>query len=162
LRLASASNGLRLYRSIHVLGGIFAVAPLVLAFFRFRALRFFGQQQALDALTPTQNCAPRSADGVKFGATLFANGEGSRCVSDGRGREAFAEAVRTDPSLSVAERDMLIAARKGLASGCAADRATNAPDMIESLSLNAALSPSVRDFANYLAGAKAPTGVVRR
>ncbi len=100
--------------------------------------------------------APKAPyESVSFGATQFADGEGTRCVSDASGSQAFAEAVKADAGPSSAERDMLVAARAGMASLCAADQAAIAPDAVNALAQNAALSPSARDFADYLVGAKA-------
>lgn len=91
--------------------------------------------------------------GVSFGGTQFADGEGTRCVSDASGKQAFLEAVKADAGVSNTERDLLMAARTTMISGCGADQA--ATDGVDSLSQNAGLSPSAREFTDYLTGAKA-------
>jgi hypothetical protein len=109
-----------------------------------------------DLDTPVKGAtpAPPSGDGKEAPAseTLFSDDEGSRCVSDARGKQDFSEAVQAAPALSADEKKTLIDARDGMVLNCvkpdaaapAAPAAAQAP----------APSPAAQDFYAYHAGAK--------
>jgi len=92
--------------------------------------------------------APRTPD------TPIADGEGSRCLSLESGKRAFLEAARAEGAMTESERAALIEARNGLTSSCDAKSATASPAE-DPLAKVAKPSSTARDFAAYLAGAKA-------
>jgi Flp pilus assembly protein TadD len=107
--------------------------------------------QDLDAAFKTGPAAPPpdSAAGEQASDTMFADGEGTRCVSDARGRQEFAEAVGAATPLSANEKTLLTAARNGLAPTCVkTDTPAPAPDIPQP-------SSAAQDFLTYLAGANA-------
>lgn len=87
-------------------------------------------------------------------ATQTADGEGSRCLSLEAGKRAFIEAARAENALSESERAALIEARNGLTSSCDAKSATASPTE-DPLAKVSKPSATAREFAAYLAGAKA-------
>jgi hypothetical protein len=84
----------------------------------------------------------------------IADGEGSRCLSLESGKRAFLEAVRAEGALSESERAALSEARNALTSSCD-EKSANAPPAADPLAKIAKPSAAARDFAAYLAGAKA-------
>jgi hypothetical protein len=107
-----------------------------------------------DLDTPVKGGAPAPPSGdakeAPASETLFSDDEGSRCVSDARGKQDFGEAVQAAPALSAEEKTALIGARNAMAPNClkpdaSAPAAPQAP----------APSPAAQDFFTYLAGAKA-------
>ncbi|ARN83769.1 hypothetical protein B1812_18120 [Methylocystis bryophila] len=92
---------------------------------------------------------PRRPDSVPA-----ADGEGSRCLSLEAGKRAFVEAAREERGLSDGERAALIEARNGLTSSCDEKGAKSSPAE-DALAKIAKPSETAREFAAYLAGAKA-------
>jgi len=110
--------------------------------------------QSLDAAFKTGASAPPPdpSTGDQPSDTLFAEGEGSRCVSDARGKQDFAEAVQGAAALTADDKTLLIGARNAMAPTCVKpEGAAPAP----SPQTSPAPSPAAKDFLTYLAGAKA-------
>lgn len=82
-------------------------------------------------------------------ANDYAQGEGSRCNSDGSGLEAFKNAVSAAAGLAKEDAAALIEVRSNLVAACSA---TTPPDLKLPQGLRSALA---RDFAAYIAGASA-------
>jgi len=82
----------------------------------------------------------------------YADGEGSRCRSNGPGGERFEAAVTATGKLSAAERAALIAARRGLQPDCA--KASGGAEAIAALDGQMKSAPG-KAFAAYLKGALA-------
>jgi hypothetical protein len=95
---------------------------------------------------------PGAAKDDQQGASLFAEGEGSRCVSDGRGKQDFADAVQAAPALSADEKTLLIGARNAMAPTCLKPAAG---DSTAPAAPQASASPAAQEFFAYFAGAKA-------
>jgi hypothetical protein len=93
----------------------------------------------------SQGLAPR-APGA---SSLFADGEGSRCLSNDSGAAAFRAAVMAEARLRTAERDALVAYRAGLAPTCAGPAAGLPPRP------DRARTGIAADFASYVEAAAA-------
>jgi hypothetical protein len=78
--------------------------------------------------------------------TMFADGEGTRCVSDAKGRVDFVAAAQADASLSAADKTSLADERARVGAVCAPGSPPAG---------TAAVSPAAHDFVEYLAGAQA-------
>jgi hypothetical protein len=106
-----------------------------------------------DLDTPVKGGPPAPASGDAKDApaseTLFGDDEGSRCVSDGRGKQDFVAAVQAS-ALTADEKTLLTSARNAMAPNCLKP---GAPDA--SAPQAPAPSPAAQDFFTYLAGAKA-------
>jgi hypothetical protein len=106
----------------------------------------------LDAIFDAGLKAPAGAKSEGAGHSVFAEGEGSRCLSLDSGKEAFVAAVKAAPGLSDAERARLTEERNQMAPSCADGASANAED---SSATPSQLSGLARDFETYLGGAKA-------
>jgi hypothetical protein len=82
--------------------------------------------------------------------TMFSDDEGSRCVSNGRGKQDFIEAVEAAPALIADEKKLLTNARDDMLPNCLKPDAS-APAAPQT----PAPSAAAQDFFTYLAGAKA-------
>ncbi|HVO04454.1 MAG TPA: hypothetical protein VMT54_19815 [Candidatus Cybelea sp.] len=117
------------------------------------------------ATAPDTDQTPALVDWATFGARFvpppadsgdngdsYAEGQGSRCLSDGAGTTAFQDAITAATAVPDAERTLLIDARRHLSPTCTgpsggADGVTKAAGEVQ--------SPLGKSFAAYLQGAQA-------
>jgi TolA-binding protein len=85
-------------------------------------------------------------------SNAYAEGEGSRCLSNGAGADAFAAAVGAVAAIPEAERSALIAARNNLAPSCTGP--SNGAAGVAA-AVQAATTPQGKAFAQYLQGTDA-------